>query len=110
MATNKAAARKLGNDTLGRERREHLKSRINAVRTYRLPAAKEDPPSIAKARALVEAFDKRMQAQAELRINEAEKAKRLAHNTLLATDSFDEGLAIVKKFEALAKRNRWMEE
>ena len=110
MSTKKTAApRKMGNDTLGRERRNHLKERINQVREWDLPKPK-DTAAVAKARAFVEAFDAKNRSGNAKARREVDRAKSLAHGELLRTDSFEEGLRVVQKFEALAKRKGWLDD
>lgn len=109
MATKTKTIRKMGNDTLGRERRQHLKSRISAIRTYGVRENKpKDPPDIAAARRKVDDYDRRQEKAADQRWRDARKAQNAALTKLLVTDSFDEGLRIVEAFEAEARRRRWI--
>lgn len=109
MADTKSI-RKMGNDALGRERRQDLKSRINAVRPWHLGNDYKDPPAIAKARQLVEAHDRRRMKAKDERRSAAQRAVQVAQGRLLSTDSYDEGLKIVEAFEREAKKRGWLRE
>lgn len=102
--------RKMGNDTLGRERRQDLKNRINAVRPWNIDDEKNDPPEIATARKLVDSYDRRQRKAKDEKRSAAQHAIRIAQSRLLATDSYDDGLKIVEAFERDAKKRGWLRE
>lgn len=103
------APRKMGNDTLGRERRKNLKDRIRKIRNSRYSRNEDvpDPPAIAAARKLVDRHDDAVRKRKDKLNSEAYEAANKADSALLATDSFDEGLSIVEKLEAEAKKRGW---
>lgn len=111
MTTKNAEPRKMGKDKLGRERRDDLNGRIRTIRNLRYSRRYEDAPDpehIAKARKLVGEYDRRRE-QAQDKLGEAAfRAANAAASALLQTDSYDEGLAIVEKLEAEARRRRWI--
>lgn len=106
MATKEI--RLMKNDTLGRERRNSLKDRITQVSPYIIPLSK-DTPAISKMREALKKFDVARNKIRDKKREACKKAQSKAFIDVLATDSFDEGLKIVEQYEALAKRQGWVE-
>jgi hypothetical protein len=102
--------RKMKGDTLGRERRRDLRARLQEVKgsAWRAVDPPADPPNVAAARKLVARHD-RLQRAASARVRDAILlAAKVAQRKLLETDSYDEGLRVVAKLEATAKRRGWI--
>lgn len=106
MAASKNQDRKIGNDTLGRARRQALKEKIIKISRsmHRFLEDQKDPPKVAAARKLVESFDRASTKRAYAKRDAAMKIRNDAEFALISTDSFDEGLRIVEAALAAARK------